>query len=179
MGAPSHTLEQVLAMAAADRSFLQALRADRLGAVQARGLVLSDSAQRMLSAVSDQQLRAMLEQLAAGPPRGGELEPPVFASQGIRPTTVTTGIRIDDPGPIRGLRASDPGPVKGIRPGRVLAVAAAATAVTVGVGLASMTHGNRPDVPPAVTETAHPGAEPKSADDAGPPETGPGEYPHK
>ena len=149
MSEQPRNLEQILAAAAADPSLKEALLADRLAAVEALGQGLSPSEQKILLAVPDEQLRAMVDRLAgAAPP---VLAPPTFAPQGIRPEA-PAGVRPHSP--TRGIRPDSP--VKGIRPGRLLLTAAAATVVTAGAASLCVTAGVRPEAPPPVTEAAQP-----------------------
>lgn len=171
-------LEQILAEAAADPALRELLLGDREAA--ARDLGLSESQRRLLMAVPDVQLVAVLDFLAVQGGADGPAQPPTTATgarpdshppvQGIRPDSPTRGIRPDFVS--HGVRPS-PGPVKGIRPGRVLlTAAAAATLVTAGATMVCVTAGVRPDVPPPpVTEAARP--DDKSGRDAGrPPDAG-------
>lgn len=178
----SRALEQILAEAAADPKFKEALLADRLAAAEARGHQLSPSEQQILLAVPDDQLAVMVDRLGRSVEVGPKVRTITFAPQGIRPeapagvrpATDTLGIRPAPP--TRGIRPEvppdhRPNVSKGIRPGRVLLTAAAATAVTAGVASLYVTTGVRPDIPPpAVTYSVKPAdsAQQRPAD-AGPP----------
>ena len=155
-------LEQILAAAAADPSLKEALLADRLAAVEARGLKLSPSEQKILLAVPDEQLHAMVDRLVVGAPPA--VAPLNFAPQGIRPEA-PAGVRPSNP--TRGIRPDSP--VKGTRPGRLLLTAAAATVVTAGAASLCVTAGVRPDTPPPVTEAAQPRDNAEERADARPP----------
>ncbi len=174
MSALPRSLERLLAEAAEDPSLKEALLADRLAAARARGHQLSASEEKVLLAVPDEQLAAMVDRLAGARP---EVDPPVFTSQGIRPAA-PTGIRPDQ---TLGIRPDLPkdhdwenmdmgSPVRGTRPGgrRLLLTAAAATVVTAGAaGAWLLTAGVRPDaVPPPITE---PVRSEEDRADAGPP----------
>lgn len=146
------SLEELLAEAAADETFGEDLLADRLGALEARGISLGEQEKKILLAIPDQQLQAVLlglfeqSQLATE-----QAPPPKFSSQGIRP---------EGPTPVTGTRP-------GRHPGRILLATAAATALAGG-GLALLTtHGARPDRPPEVEQPAAADAE-KKAKDSGP-----------
>lgn len=157
------TLEQILARAAADPLFREALLADRLAAVEERGHRLTPSERNILLAVPADQLGAMVDHLASGVV--DVTEPPVYACQGIRPE-MSAGIS-----PTRGIRPDSP--VKGIRPGCVLLTAAAATVAAAGaVGIWGLSAGVRPDYQPPASESVLGETDtraPTGAADAGPP----------
>ncbi len=139
-------LEEVLVQAAGDQTFGDDLMDDRLGALEARGISLSEQDQVILLSVPDQQLRASLDGLFGQDQLAMEHPPPeVFTSQGIRPDHLL--------------------PVGGCRSGRLF-IATAATAAVVGGGIAYCSHGVRPDSPPEQESAAVDQGEP--AKDAGP-----------
>lgn len=162
---PSTRLERILAEAAADPEFREALLADRLAAVAQRGHPLDPELRSLLLATTDAQLRAVLQGLErigeAGPPPG--------------PPTACTGCRADLPPQVQGIRPDRFSPARGTRPGRVLVAAVAVSAVTAGAATMLLTAGNRPDPMPAAAK-AQPHAD-AAAQDASPPDAGPDKEP--
>jgi hypothetical protein len=179
-GGLPRALERVLAEAAVDQGFREALLADRLAAVTARGLELSETERAALQSVPEAQLRSLIDGLAkqvalvqdeppAPPqPQGNRPDRPSPSPAGIRPDELpprTQGIRPDVPEysshgvrPDRpeemvqctGIRPEAPA-IRGTRPGRIILAAAAGT-VALGVGGAMLlSAGSRPE-PPPVTE---------------------------
>ena len=161
-------VERLLARAATEPQFRDALLADPVAAATEAGEALTPSEESMLRAAGPEQLGLMIDQLAS---RGVAPAPPdevLVASLGIRPdgpapvpagirpdqTPAPQGIRPDRPDPVRGIHPDYPGPSKGIRPGRV-ALATAAAATLIGGGAYYLAAGNRADRPtPPATEPA-------------------------
>jgi len=127
-------LERLLAEAANSPLLREEVIADRIAAAARHGFSLTEAEQAIVTAISDEQLAAMLGQLANAP--GPPLDDPgVMLSAGISPSSL--GIR--------------PERVKGIRSGRVLLATAAATAVVGGtLAVVSMVTGVRPDRPATI-----------------------------
>lgn len=157
-----------------DPALAERLRKDPLAAAADHGVTLSPTERAMVVSMDPAHLKSILDVMSA---TGVQLphEPAVDeVTFGIREDAppdnlmVSTGIRTDTPPRsemlITGMRSDRGGPVKGIRPGRV-AVAVAATATVIGVGVTFVASaGSRPRRP---AKTA-----PKSMPDAGAPDTG-------
>jgi hypothetical protein len=136
-GKPSlqRCLEQVLALAAADKNVLEALISAPEGTMRMLGLDPSPAELAMLKAVPEAQLRAMV---AALPPQLARVQPPL-----LEDSTLIGGVRPDLPS--AGARP-DGGPIRGIRPG--VGIAVAATAVALGAGAVALcSTGHRGDTP--------------------------------
>ena len=159
-GGLPRALERVLAKAAVDEDFREALLTDRLGAVTARGLELSESEQAALKSVPAAQLRSLIDGLARQVALAQDEPPAPPQPQGIRPdrpAPAPAGIRPDPPPPTRGIRPDVPEysshgvrpdrpepmiqsagirpespAIRGTRPGRIILAAAAGT-VALGV----------------------------------------------
>lgn len=166
------TLEQILAAAATNSILKAALLADRLSTVDAMGFTLSAGERDILLAVSDEQLRAMLDRLASS---AGPLDVSASPPRTIREGTAT-GCLADFPELAdRSSTDSHPEPAMGKRPGKLLLAAVAVTVVTAGAAGLYLILGGRPDAPVPVIEAAEPGqragdrADAGSARDTGPP----------
>lgn len=153
----SRALMDALLKAARNPELLQEL-VDRRGEALAEwGIALSPTDRAMLSAVDEAQLRAVLRHLT-------DVELPDDApapamSRGIQPdepdSVLCTGSRPGDrpyQAATQGIRPDDipRDAVRGVRPARVVLAAATTAAVLAGgASLCLVTHGARPDPPPA------------------------------
>ncbi len=188
-GGLPRALERVLAEAAVDEGFREALLADRLGAVTARGLELSETEQAALQSVPEVQLRSLIDGLARQVALAQDEPPAPPQPQGIRPDRPhppPAGIRPDDP-PLRthgiqpdrpeemvqctGIRPESPA-IRGTRPGRIILAAAAGTVALGAGGAMLLSAGSRPE-PPPVTEPAKAVQPPQDNKAASEPDAGP------
>jgi hypothetical protein len=199
-GGLPRALERVLAEAAVDEGFREALLADRLGAVTARGLELSASEQAALQSVPEVQLRSLIDGLARQVALAQDEPPAPPQPQGIRPDRprpAPTGIRPDVPEFVsHGVRPDrlseqeqvqctgvrpDP-PIRGTRPGRIILAAAAGTVALGAGGAMLLSAGSRPEPPPVTEPVTEPANAPQdsqaaAAIDAGPAKDDAGERP--
>jgi hypothetical protein len=162
-GGLPRALERVLAEAAVDQGFREALLADRLAAVTARGLELSETERAALQSVPEAQLRSLIDVLAKQVALVQDEPPAPPQPQGNRPD------RPEEMVQCTGIRPEAPA-IRGTRPGRIILAAAAGT-VALGVGGAMLlSAGSRPEPPPVTEPVTAPQATRQAQDaaDAGP-----------
>ena len=130
----SRGIEQVLELAVKDPDFRAELGRDRLAAVDARGLALSEAERKILAALWASEIDEMIEALAARAPLPTAPPHEQVLCGGIRPDEIPQQVEYspDTIGPAQGIRPDRPSPVRGTRPGRILLAAAATTAIAGG-----------------------------------------------